>query len=211
MQLRHLLKEKKHMLDLLLSSVLQVLLFAAVPLLWWLVTARRVNFFAWIGLKKPIFTRPLWKVGVLTAAVAVGYVAAMGGIMHFFLSNVESSTSQFRGLGVKALLSILIYAVVQTSLSEEIFFRGFLGKRLIGRFGFCIGNGVEALCFGLLHGIPFFMATGNIFVLLMVTLLPALIGFYQGYLNEVLSSGSIVPSWILHAVLNVLSALAASL
>lgn|GEM_PF-6247348 len=30
-------------------------------------------------------------------------------------------------------------------------FRGFLGKRLIARFGFAVGNTIQAVVFGLLH------------------------------------------------------------
>ena len=36
------------------SSVVQIILFALIPFIWWLVTARKkMNFFKWIGLKKP--------------------------------------------------------------------------------------------------------------------------------------------------------------
>ena len=42
--------------------------------------------------------------------------------------------------------------MIQTGLSEEILFRGFLGKRLIAKFGFAVGNVVQGLLFGTLHG-----------------------------------------------------------
>ncbi len=61
------------------------------------------------------------------------------------------------------------------------------------------------------NGVPFFMATGNALVLILVTLLPCLIAFYQGFMNEKMASGSIIPSWVMHAVLNILSATTASL
>lgn len=46
----------------------------------------------------------------------------------------------FSGLGVNGLLPAALYAFVQTGLTEEIVFRGFIGKRLIARFGFAVGN-----------------------------------------------------------------------
>lgn len=39
-------------LNQLLNAIIQVLLFSLVPLLWWLVTARKkVAFFDWLGLR----------------------------------------------------------------------------------------------------------------------------------------------------------------
>lgn len=126
------------------------------------------------------------------------------------MAGVSSAISQFANQGIKAIPLILVYAVIQTSLSEEILFRGFLCKRLTNQFGFEIGNVIQAGCFGLAHGIPFFAATKNVLVFVLVTLLPTFIGYYQGYINEKKASGSIVPSWMLHAIMNVISALAAS-
>ena len=37
----------------IISSVMQIILFSLIPLIWWLITARkRESFFKWIGLKK---------------------------------------------------------------------------------------------------------------------------------------------------------------
>ena len=42
------------MLNELIGAVVQVLLFALVPLIFWYITSRKeTSFFAWIGLKKP--------------------------------------------------------------------------------------------------------------------------------------------------------------
>jgi len=51
----------------------------------------------------------------------------------------------FYGNGIKALVPAFIYSFIQTGLSEEIFFRGFLEKRLIRKFGFQIGNAMQSI------------------------------------------------------------------
>ncbi|NSW89541.1 MAG: CPBP family intramembrane metalloprotease [Firmicutes bacterium] len=54
----------------------------------------------------------------------------------------------------------MIYAFLQTGFSEELFFRVFLTKRLIHKFGFQVGNIVQGLLFGLMHGIMFISKAG---------------------------------------------------
>ena len=56
------------------------------------------------------------------------------------------------------------------------------------------------------NGVPFGFATGNIGVAILLTLLPGLLGFYIGWLNEKRFSGSIVPGWMLHGIINTLAA-----
>lgn len=37
-----------------ISSVIQIILFAMIPFIWWIVSARKeCGFFTWIGLKRP--------------------------------------------------------------------------------------------------------------------------------------------------------------
>lgn len=199
------------MVSLFISALIQVVAFSVVPFIWWFVTGRKENFFKWVGLKKSQWNGKVAKSCVLTVVVTAVYALIMQLIMNHFLSGVETATSQFSGMGMAAIPAALIYAMVQTSLSEEILFRGFLGKRLISRFGFKVGNSIQALCFGLVHGVPFFMLTNQAVVLVLVTLLPACIGFFMGYLNEKTAEGSILPSWMTHGLLNIVTALLASM
>ena len=62
-------------------------------------------------------------------------------------------------MGWSAFPSAFLFGIIQTGLSEEILFRGFLAKRLISRFGFATGNLPQGLVFGLLHGAMFFLVT----------------------------------------------------
>ncbi len=193
-------------LSLLFSSLIQLMIFCLIPFIWWLITARKTSFFQWIGLKKPIFADSKAKIFGIIIVVAGLYIVAMFLFISTLLSGVPTATTQFGGKGISAVPSIIIYSIIQTSLSEELFFRGFLCKRLVNRFGFIVGNMIQATLFGLLHGIPFGVATGNWFVCILLTILPAIVGFTQGWLNEKKADGSIIPSWILHGLMNILSA-----
>ena len=64
----------------------------------------------------------------------------------------------------------------------------------------------QAVLFGLMHGIPFGLATKSVTVFLLLTVLPGLFGGYQGWLNEKRCGGSILPSWLLHGCMNFLTA-----
>lgn len=195
-------------MNIIVDSIIQVAIFFIVPFIWWLITAyKECNFFEWIGLKKPIMKGSLIKILFIILAVSGTYICLMAIIMKQLLGGVNTAAAQFEGHGWNAILYILIYAVIQTSLSEEIMFRGFIGKCFINHFGFTIGNTVQAILFGLLHGLPFGLVTGNVVVTMLLTLLPGSIGWIEGWLNEKYASGSIIPSWIMHALMNILSAL----
>lgn len=197
--------------EIIQSAILQLAFFAILPFLWWLLTAReKESFFKWIGLKKPVTKASIRKLIVLVLIVFVAY----GVLSMQIISRIETdnmATNQFYKQGWAALPAIIFYAVIQTGLSEEIFFRGFLGKRLISKCGFAIGNTVQALVFGLLHGLPIGLASGNIWAAISLTLLPGAMGWFQGWMNEKRFSGSILPSWMLHSLMNIVSALSVAL
>lgn len=201
----------QELMNITFSSFIQLIVFSIIPFVWWLFTARKISFFKWLGLRKPIFNISVIKLVILILAIASFYTALMAYIMNNIMPSTQTASSQFSEKGIGALPLILIYAVIQTSLSEEIFFRGFLGKRFNHKFGFKIGNVIQAISFGLLHGIPFGIVTENIFVLVLLVLFPGIIGWFQGWMNEKCSSGSILPSWGLHAMMNILSGLGAAL
>ena len=197
------------MLEELIGSLVQLLLFALLPLLVWFFTARKkLPFFAWIGLKRPVCARP-GETLLLSLLISLLYIGAMSLCMKILPEGVTTAGAQFAGQGAAALPAVFFYAVVRTALSEELLFRGFLLKRLQSRFGFAAGNAVQALLFGLLHGVPFGLVTGSVLSFLLLTLIPGLFGAFQGWLNEKRCGGSLIPSWLLHSAMNLATAILA--
>ncbi|MCR4867730.1 MAG: CPBP family intramembrane metalloprotease [Lachnospiraceae bacterium] len=186
----------------LISSVIQIILFTIIPFIWWLITARKeCSFLKWIGLKKAEVSKNktmLWIV-CISAAFLI-----LSGVILIFLKGVETATSDFSSLGMSAIPAILIYAIFNTALPEEILFRGFLLKRISNRFGFNVGNAIQALLFGLMHGIMFISSVG-VLLAIIVILFTGAIGWFMGYTNEKKADGSILPSWCIHAIANIFS------
>lgn len=189
------------LLNKIVSGIAQILLFAAIPFIWWCITARKKqSFFKWIGLKKicNIKTVLLWIVGVSCAFTLFGVLTL------YMIRGVETATSEFAGMGARAILPILVYAIFNTALSEELLFRGFLLKRIENKFGFVAGNSVQAVLFGLMHGVMFFSMIG-VMKATLISLFIGMLAWFMGYINERKAGGSIYPSWIIHAVSNIFS------
>ena len=183
------------------SSVVEILLFSVIPFIWWLVTARKTQKFgAWIGLKKPAGGM---KTVVATICVTIAFLL-LGAYSLYLVKDIETATSDFTGLGVNAIPAILVYAVFNTSLPEEIIFRGFLLKRLQNKFGFAFGNTVQAVIFGALHAVMFFNLVGAVKAVIILAFTTA-IAWFIGYINEKKADGSILPSWTVHAISNIFS------
>lgn len=190
----------------IINSLLEIILFSLLPFLFWYFSARKQESFReWIGLKK---IKGAKKTALAIILVTVFYLA-ISLVFLKGLNNIESATSEFQGLRFAALPAIFIYAVFNTSFPEEVLFRGFILKRLANKLGFTKANFIQGLLFGLLHGVMFFPLVGNLKTILII-LLTSLIALSMGYINEKLSGGSIIPSWIIHAISNLIAGLYAA-
>ncbi|MCR4851118.1 MAG: CPBP family intramembrane metalloprotease [Lachnospiraceae bacterium] len=192
----------------LINSVVQIILFTLLPFIWWLITARKeTGFFKWIGLKGNKAAKDnktaLWTVVILVC------FTGLAAYMLYSMKGIEMATSEFSGLGIAAIPAVLIYAILNTSLPEEIVFRGFLLKRISAKFGFHAGNIVQAAVFGIIHGVMFFSYTG-IVKAVVITLFTGVIGWFMGFINEKKAEGSLIPSWCIHAAANIFSGLCAA-
>ena len=187
----------------LLSALLQLLIFTTIPFLWYVVTHKKITgFFQWLGLKTPIDTdKSIWK---FVSIAVIGFNIVSIGIL-FILKDVDTVTSSFMERKIAALPSAFIYAFVKTALSEEILFRGFILKRLSNKLGFKIGNIIQSVLFGLLHGVMFVSVVETMKLLLIVVFTGA-IAWCIGYINESKANGSIIPGWIIHGIANLFSA-----
>ena len=126
--------------------------------------------------------------------------------VSFLPEGVTTAGSNFADKGFAAFPAVLAYGFLRTGLSEEVVFRGFLLKRFGEKLGFTTGNIMQAILFGMMHGIPFGIVTHSIPVVIVMTLLPGAFGWFLGWMNEKRCDGSIIPSWLLHGTRNVVVA-----
>lgn len=190
------------------GSVVQIGVFGMIPVLWWMWDARkREPFNRWLGLRDIEVLRRA-RVAKWTAVLCVLF-AILGIGTLFLLRGVTTAISVFAGMGLRAVPAVMVYAVLHTSLPEEMLFRGFLLKRMAGPFGFAAANIVQAALFGLLHGALFFAQVGA-GMAVVVTVLTGAVAWAMGYINEKLAGGSILPGWAIHAASNLVAGLAAA-
>ena len=136
---------------------------------------------------------------------AVGYV----GLTFFIYFNYPRQWREDR-----LFISVLIlWHIVGLSAVVTIFtvFKNICHENFryeITRIGTCyyITTTVQAILFGLMHGIPFGLVTKSAAVFLLLTAISGLFGWYQGWLNESQCGGSVIPSWLLHGCMNFLTA-----
>ena len=104
-------------INLLINSVIQVLLFSTLPLIWWFMKKRKAtNFFRWIGLKKPKIKDKNKYVMAVLLTLALFFSISL--IIPKIVDRSDTATSQFIGQGITAFLPALVYSFLQTGLSE---------------------------------------------------------------------------------------------
>lgn len=193
-------------INIIISSIVQFILLSIIPFIWWLITARKENtFFQWIGYKKP-HTSDRKRFWFIIIIIEIVFLSAFVVIIPLVYDNASLATSQFNGKGISAFIPALIYAFFQTSFNEELFFRGFLGKRLIKKFGFAFGNTLQGVIFGSMHGIMLYSSAG-LLKAVIISVLTGAIGICMGYVCEKQVEGSLIPGWLMHGTFNTLSSL----
>jgi membrane protease YdiL (CAAX protease family) len=141
----------------------------------------------------------------------VGVAVAVGGLMLLVLRMVPSSVLESPMVSVSVYagwslsLSSFVYALLReafyVALGEEILFRGLLGGFLERRFGFMKGNTMQAFVFLIPH-LLLLLVSLSFWVVVVVQFLA---GWIMGWLRS--RSGSILPGWLAHSLVNALGAL----
>ncbi len=196
------------MINQIISTIIQCVIFIGIPwMIYFFLNKEMKGFFAWVGLYLPkdkSWIKP-------TAIIFIVAVALMGGAILIFAKvgiiteEMLYSLKLSKGLNFELLLIVLIKATIQTSLSEEVFFRGFIGKRVARKFGYFKGNLTQSILFGLPHGLPFIIVYQAYLFGIVLFIAAATVGFLQFYLNEKKANGSIIPSLIIHSLTNIIS------
>lgn len=197
------------MLNEAISAILQVAFFTLIPfLVYFLKTRSAAGFFKYIGLTKS--NRKANSLGLLVMlviAVPLILLTVFNPEFKAIMTAAGTVTGKIRqmGFGIEAMAIIAIIAIIKTSLAEEIFFRGFVAKRLIAISNFQTGNIIQAILFGIIHSLIFMAITDNVFFLLVIFFFPALGAYFKTWLNEKLANGSIIPGWIAHGSANIVA------
>ncbi len=189
-----------------IDALVQVVIFATIPFLFWIMKFRNQESFPrWIGLKRPIFDN---KSKVFTFSILSFILLLISGLLLIFAIDTKTmiANAQFISMGWSSIGPILIYSFIQTALSEELFFRGFLLKIFSNLWGLNIANFIQALLFGILHGVILFSSLSFLLVILIIVF-STLAGWLMGYVNSELGNGSILPSWLIHSFMNFVSSL----
>lgn len=190
------------MAEAIISALLQVgLVLVIAGVVYWAVGRARGPFLRFVGLYRAPFK------SVATGAI-VGLVFTLAILSVPGIAELASSRGTAAGegagaeLSTTAILSLVIAAVFKTSLSEELLFRGLLGKRLIAWLGFQKGNLIQAVVFGLVHLLLLLVPAASGALVLIMVFFAGVSGWINGWLNERMGDGSILPGWAAHAVAN---------
>jgi len=144
-------------------------------------------------------------------AWALGFAVVLGGLGVLAVQAVPStvlhgrnvSASYYAGWtrGPGTFLLAWAREALYAALGGEVFFRGLLGGWLVRRFGFQIGNALQAAAFLLPH-LLLLVVSLTFWPLVVVQ---GLAGWLLGWLRY--RSDSILPGWFAHSLVNALGAL----
>lgn len=196
----------------ILSAVFQATIVLAIVGLCWvghrIIQKLRgqlpTDFASWSGLQRTHQSRNETLSLVLSGVVS-------GIIFGWLLFDPSSSVSQHNAhydvANQPPLIAIslgLAYGYLKTGFSEELLFRGLIGKRFIAWFGFQIGNAIQALLFGILHyGIfRFLMPDSSWLVAVSALVLTTIVAWLAGWYMERRDEGSIMGPWLIHGSIN---------
>ncbi len=197
------------MINEIIQAIVQIVIFTLIPFLVYLIRNKSMKgFLEYIGLKKS--TSKANSLALLSCFIFLAPMLILTFTSDSFreiMFDTNSITGKLRAmeLGAFTIIILLTIAIFKTSFAEEIFFRGFIAKRLISKFGFQKGNIFQSLIFGILHSVLFAAITTNVLFLSLIFIFPTIAAYIFGYLNEKKANGSIIPGWIGHALANIIT------
>ena len=197
------------MVQELINSITQLIAFSAIPFIVYLVRKKSLKgFFDDLGLKSaPLNAMFLGGFSSLLILVPPLIAASLDADTLEAFHHPESMTGRFHamGFGLESMMLILITALIKTSLSEEIFFRGFVAKRLMSVMGAKWGNITQAIIFGAIHILIMMQISESMAFIVLMFILTTAAAWLMAFINETKANGSILPSWLMHGLGNVLA------
>ncbi len=184
----------------------QLILFSIPSLIYFTIQTRRGE--KWRSVLKNLGLKGCSSAYYLEG---VGIAAAVGALIWLVLRMVPSSVlvsptvsvSAYAGwpLSLPSFTYALLREALYVALGEEILFRGLLGGHLERRYGFTKGNTMQAFVFLLPHLLLLLVSLS----FWTVVVAQFLAGWAVGWLRS--RSGSILPGWLAHSLMNALGAL----
>lgn len=202
------MEQRLSVVPTIISAVIQVLVFLIIPFAAYVATRRRVRgFLHYVGVRRCPRTAVLPTVAIVALAAPLAALVYVVPSLRAISLAGSTTAGRIAALGVVpgTFAIIVVVAFVQTGLAEELFFRGFLAKRLIAWLGFQRGNAAQSAIFVIPHLLVFIGPQGATFGpvgLVVVATWAAAAGWLFGWVNERRGDGSIIPSWLAHGTGN---------
>jgi uncharacterized protein len=180
----------------------QLIVFSLITLAYVALQSRRDSWPAALSRAGIRGTGARWYgIGLLVGLVGGGPALALSALLRSVADDPSLDLSGYAGwqLGLGTVVLVLLREAFYTNLGEELLFRGALGGWLMDRFGFALGNLLQAVCFLVPH-LAILAAGPSLWPVLLLILA---FGWVAGWLRH--RSGSIVPGWIAHTVVDTLA------
>jgi membrane protease YdiL (CAAX protease family) len=176
---------------LIFSSLITISIFIVIPLIWYLIvngySIKKILHVLKIRFEG-IDNAVLW--GFIGAVIMVFLIIILGNIL-FILGVDEENLSNVSELAENLSFISMLFIIVFQSISEEIFFRGFLLEKIDMFAGTRIAIISTAVLFGLAH-----LTYGKIYP----AVVPMIMGVLLGYL--VVKTKNLFSAIIAHILLN---------
>lgn len=194
------------LVNLLVNTILQWIVFLAIPFLVFLIFFRKeYNFFQFLGAKKAkkINNKLLYSV----FAISIIYIL----INIVFIKKYNSGLNDIRflsfqetGFSVQTFLILLINSIILTSFLEELIFRGFLINTFKKKLGFTYSNHIQAVIFTGIHTLGTLQMNLSIFNIVLATIAVYVMSIYFGKITKE-SGYSIFYSAFFHGSINLVT------
>jgi len=198
----------------MISGIILALMVLGFCLVFYRLRCEKFSgFLGYLGIYGASSKSVLYATLIAILALACSLIIfAYFGLQHLVLNpDTPAGSLRSNGFNLAEISKIIVFAWIGTALWEELFFRGFLAKRLINSFGFFMGNTTHSVLFGLMHVSAYRILKlpigTNAYIL--IAIIPSLLAYSTAYLNEQVAKGSILPSYVAHAMLNTLTPIAA--
>lgn len=192
---------------LLLNFILflvQLAIFSVIPFVWYLITKKKNpdSFLKYIGLYKA----PAKSYGSAVIITGMAYIVTISYFIILKLNGGMEISPLQEAYDISTPITFMLISILyglNTGICEEILFRGFIAKRLIKTFNFRKGNIAQAIIFAFPHFATF--GVEPTFEAIVGVLNAGVMGYAFGYIMHKKANGSILPSILLHALVNMIA------